>query len=66
MKRIFIMAVAAGLLGGLTTGCYLNSCNSVFPKPTWYWSKAAVECRREHAAEQEYQSTNHINQLLGH
>lgn len=38
-------------------GCTLVSCNHTFPKLDWYWSKAAIECRKEHQQDKQYNST---------
>lgn len=47
-KRIVITSVCAlALLSGWTIVSY----NRAFPKLTWYWSKDAVEQRRERSAE---------------
>jgi hypothetical protein len=31
----------------LFTGCTMVGCNHVFPKPAWYWSKEARDCRAD-------------------
>ena len=42
MKIIYIT-----LIGLFCTSCTIVSYNRTFPKPTWYWSKAAKEQRDE-------------------
>lgn len=42
--KILLLGIRALLL---FNGCALVSCNRVFPKAEWYWSKEAIDCRNQ-------------------
>lgn len=44
----------------LTSSCSVVVCDRVFPKLTWYWSREAINCRREHQMSADISRTNSI------